>query len=104
MGRVKETIFDNDDWVEEEQEKVVNDINRWDSITYADLLDNNHREFGDVMEITTIDGNVHRCENKHLMEVKGLQVSYYTDTNFDTIVQIPLNKIVLIKYYHKGKK
>lgn len=94
MGRVKEQLLEKN-WVEDEQQKIIDKRHTVISIKYADLFDDEDINNSKGMYITTIDGTVHICRPNDIIELHGLHIKYQDD---DIVVVIPLDKIAFVKY------
>ena len=94
MGRVKEQLLEKN-WVEDEQQKIIDKRHTVISIKYADLFDDEDINNSKGMYITTIDGTIHICRPNDIIELHGLHIKYQDD---DIVVVIPLDKIAFVKY------
>lgn len=95
MGRVKEQLLE-ENWVEDEQQRIIAKRHTVISIKYADLFDDEDINNSKGMYITTIDGTVHICRPDDIIELHGLHIKYKEDDN--TVVVVPLDKVAFVKY------
>lgn len=101
MGKVKEQLleFEENDWIKEEQEKILNDTHRWSSITYADILNIDDVEQCRQVKLHTIDGKVHLMNKDDIVEIHGLSIKYRYGDDYAKILRvIPLDKVVCVEY------
>lgn len=94
MGRVKEQLLE-ENWIEDEQQKIIKKRHTIISIKYADLFNDEDINNSKGMYITTIDGTVHICRPDDIVELHGLHIKYQDD---DIVVVIPLDKVAFVKY------
>ena len=94
MGRVKEQLLE-ENWVEDEQQKIIAKRHTIISMRYADLFNDEDINNSKGMYITTIDGTVHICRPYDIVELHELHIKYQDD---DVIVVIPLDKVAFVKY------
>lgn len=94
MGRVKEQLLE-ENWIEDEQQKIIAKRHTIISIKYADLFNDEDINNSKGMYITTIDGTVHICRPDDIVELHGLHIKYQDD---DVMVVIPLDKVAFVKY------
>lgn len=94
MGRVKEQLLE-ENWVEDEQQKIIDKRHTIISMKYADLFNDEDINNSKGMYITTIDGTVHICRPDDIVELHGLHIKYQDD---DVMVVIPLDKVAFVKY------
>lgn len=94
MGRVKEQLLE-ENWVEDEQQKIIDKRHTVISMKYADLFNDEDINNSKGMYITTIDGTVHICSPDDIVELHELHIKYQDD---DVIVVIPLDKVAFVKY------
>ena len=94
MGRVKEQLLE-ENWVEDEQQKIIDKRHTIIRMRYADLFNDEDINNSKGMYITTIDGTVHICRPDDIVELHGLHIKYQDD---DVMVVIPLDKVAFVKY------
>lgn len=94
MGRVKEQLLE-ENWIEDEQQKIIDKRHTVISMKYADLFNDEDISNSKGMYITTIDGTVHICRPDDIIELHELHIKYQDD---DVMVVIPLDKIAFVKY------
>lgn len=95
MGRVKEQLLE-ENWVEDEQQKIIAKRHTVISMKYADLFDDEDINNSKGMYITTIDGTIHICRPDDIIELHGLHIKY---RDGDIIIVIPLDKVAFVKYF-----
>lgn len=95
MGRVKELLLEKD-WVEEEQEKILNDKHREISMVYADLLQYNDIDNCSMMYIEMMNGKVHTIQSDDVIEIHALSIRYRYDDQ--KVVVLPLDKVASVMY------
>lgn len=96
MGRVKEQLLE-ENWVEDEQQRIIAKRHTVISMKYADLFDDEDINNSKGMYITTTDGTVHICRPNDIIELHGLHIKYQEDDNIVTV--IPLDKVTSVKYF-----
>ena len=101
MGKVKEQLlkFEEQDWIKEEQEKILNDTHRWSNITYADILNIDDIEQCQQVKLYTISRKVFLMNKNDIVEINGLSIKYRHEDDYVKILRvIPLDKIVCVEY------
>lgn len=95
MGRVKEQLLE-EDWVEDEQQRIIAKRHTVISITYADLFNYDDINNCKGVSFMTTDGTMHICTSDDILELHGLHIKYQRDEN--VVVVVPLDKVVYVNY------
>lgn len=100
MGRVKELLLEKEeqDWLQEEQEKILNDKHREISIMYADLLDFKSIKKSERVYIDMINGKTYDFCEKDVIELNALCIKI--DYGMQQHIVLPLDKVVSVKYIY----
>lgn len=98
MGKMKDKIIDYEekDWLKEEQEKILNDIHRDISITYADLLTLDDIKKSNKTYITMMNSTIYDFQFDEVIELNALSIKI--DYGLGQTVVLPLDKIIAVKY------
>ena len=88
--------FEEKDWLIEEQEKILNEVHRTNSILYADLIRMDEVEKSKGLYINLIDKEKHMIAPSDIIEVNAVSLRYKLEEN--KIVAIPLDKITSVMY------
>ena len=94
MGKMKNIQIDN--WVEEEQEKYLNDKHREISIVYADLLDFDCIHNSSRIYISMINGKTYDFTPNDIIQLNALSIKI--EYGISMYLVLPLDKIVSVKY------
>lgn len=100
MGRMKELLLEKEvqDWVQEEQEKILNDKHREIDIVYADLLDIDSINKSEQIHIEMINGKIYDFCAKDVTELNALCIKI--DYGMRQHIVLPLDKVVSVKYIY----
>lgn len=94
MGRVKELLL------EDEEQELIMKSSKQLSMAYADLLnpDDIFKNNCSIIQIVTVDGEVHTFAPDDIIELHGLSVKVQSSEHI--VLVIPFDKIVTCKYWY----
>ena len=98
MGRMKDLLLEieEQDWLQEEQEKILNDKHREISIMYADLLDSENINKSERIYIDMINGKTYDFCKTDIIEFNALCIKI--NYGMRQHIVLPLDKMVSVKY------